>query len=245
MSWVYKREAKLLLEFDYNIANQAKMNIFVSREEAALFSRLVTTDKNKISYVNNGVDIDYFDIDGHYLTPYTTSENIIVFTGAMDYWANIDAVTWFAKDVFVQIKEINIDAQFYIVGSKPTKDVIQLANIDGVFVTGSVEDIRPYILFSNVVVAPLLIARGIQNKVLEAMALGKKIVATPQAIEGINIDKQEVIIAECAEDFSRQTLAYLSDSQARNFVKENRDFVAKNHSWSTSHKRLCDIIDCV
>jgi len=243
MSWVYKREAKLLLEFDNNIANLARMNIFVSQEEADLFKRLVEINENKINYVNNGVDTDYFNINRHYQTPYTTCENIIVFTGAMDYWANIDAVTWFVKHVFTQIKQIDPHAKFYIVGSKPAKEVMQLANVEGVFVTGSVEDIRPYIVFANVVVAPLQIARGIQNKVLEAMALGKRIVATPQAIEGINIDQQEVIIANNAEDFARQTLSFLSNSQVGHFVQENHDFVAKHHSWATSHKRLIDIID--
>lgn len=244
MSWVYKREARLLFEYDFNIANLSRMNLFVSHEEANLFKGLATNSKHKVTYVNNGVDTDYFSASGDYVTPYTYRENIITFTGAMDYWANIDAVVWFVKQVFSRIKAVNSQAQFYIVGSNPAKEVLQLGSVDGVFVTGRVEDIRPYIFFANVIVAPLMIARGIQNKILEAMAMGKKIVATPQAIEGISIlENQQVHVAEGAEDFCNQTLSYLNDSKSGYFIQENRDFVTKNYSWDTSYARLNSIID--
>ncbi len=245
MNWVYKREAKSLLAFDSSVAKLAKMNIFVSQEEAQLFTNLVDIDSKKVSFVNNGVDTEYFSINKPYITPYNESENIIVFTGAMDYWANVDAVTWFVHKVFPTIKQQCSNAQFYIVGSKPTKKVMHLASMEGVFVTGRVEDIRPYLWFSSVVVAPLLIARGIQNKVLEAMAMGKKIVATPQAIEGIKIVDQEVFIEENAEGFSKQVLLLLDPAQTSLYVEKNRQFVQKNFSWDASLKRLTHIIETV
>ncbi|MDF1582278.1 MAG: TIGR03087 family PEP-CTERM/XrtA system glycosyltransferase [Methyloprofundus sp.] len=243
MNWVYKREAKTLLEFDAKAAKLAKMNIFVSQEESQLFTNLVDIDSKKVSFVNNGVDTKYFSISEAYNTPYNGQENIIVFTGAMDYWANVDAVIWFAHEVFPIIKQQCSNAQFYIVGSKPAKEVLHLASIEGVFVTGRVEDIRPYLSFSSVVVAPLLIARGIQNKVLEAMAMGKKIVVTPQAIEGIKIVDQEVYIEESAEAFAKQVLLLLDNTQTNLYVEENRQFVQKHFSWDVSLKRLTDIIE--
>ena len=235
MSWVYRREAKFLLKFDYTIANQAKMNIFVSLEESALFKSLVDVDAEKISHVNNGVDIDFFNVNEQYPTPYKQDENIIVFTGAMDYW--------FVNKAFSQIKRINPQAVFYIVGSNPTKDVLRLAQIEGVFVTGRVHDIRPYLMYSHVVVAPLQIARGIQNKVLEAMAMGKKIVATTQAIEGISIDKQAVVIVNDEQDFAQQVVGYLNDINNPQFCVENRDFVTRGYSWDASLKRLVNMIE--
>jgi glycosyltransferase involved in cell wall biosynthesis len=129
------------------------------------------------------------------------------------------------------------------VGSKPTKEVLNLANNEDVFVTGRVEDIRPYLTYSNVVVAPLLIARGVQNKVLEAMAMGKRIVATPQAIEGIKISNQAVSIEQECAAFSKQVLSYLNACKISHFADENRQFVENNFSWDASLKRLTQMID--
>ncbi len=245
MNWVYNREANFLLQSDAKFAELAKMNIFVSEEESLLFESLVECEATKISYVNNGVDIEYFNIDNKqgYENPYSEKNKIIVFTGAMDYWANVDAVIWFVNKVFPKIKQQCENAQFYIVGSKPSKEVFDLARVDSVFVTGRVEDIRPYLHFSHVAVAPLLIARGIQNKVLEAMAMGRKIVATPQAIEGIKTSNQQVFIEEKAEKFSRQVVTCLNDSQTPLFIVDNRNFVAENFSWDASLERLKAMIN--
>jgi len=244
MNWVYRREAKLLLEYDAHVATVAQMCTFVSEQEALLFMRLVDMESDKVTYVNNGVDIVFFDPFKQFDKPYADDQNIIVFTGAMDYWANVDAVIWFVDKVFPQIKQQCSDAKFYIVGSNPAKGVLQLANVEGVSVTGRVDDIRPFLLFSNVVVAPLLIARGIQNKILEAMAMGKKVVATPQAIEGIMLDKQEVYEAEKVTDFARYVVSHLNNTEANYCSAVNRDFVAENYSWNASYKRLLKIIDC-
>jgi len=242
MNWVYKREAERLLAYDSEMAKLAKMNLFVSEEESKLFKALVDTEANKISFVNNGVDLEYFNNTEQYQAVYDTSDNIIVFTGAMDYWANVDAVIWFVTEVFPIIRQQCNTAQFYIVGSKPTKDVLKLANHAGVFVTGRVEDIRPYLFFANVVVAPLLIARGIQNKVLEAMAMGKKVVVTPQAIEGINIVDEDVYTLQDPFDFANQVLELLEDRQTGQFVDKNRQYVEKNFSWRASLKSLTNFI---
>ncbi len=243
MSWVYKRESKKLLEFDGKVAEFAKMNLFVSEDESLLFKRLVDITPNKIDFVNNGVDTAYFNVDEQVNNPYPNKQGIIVFTGAMDYWANVDAVVWLVNHVFPLIKQHSQYAQFYIVGSKPSKEVLNLANTEDVFVTGRVDDIRPYLSYANVVVAPLQIARGIQNKVLEAMAMGKRVVATPQAIEGIKITNQAVSIKSNPEEFAKQVLLYLEDDQDSTFIVENRRFVEEQFSWESSLKKLTHIVD--
>lgn len=243
MNWVYKREAKTLLAFDSHVAKQAKMSLFVSKEESKLFKSLVPNESEKIDFVNNGVDIDYFNVKETYQSPYPLAENIIVFTGAMDYWANVDAVVWFVNKVFPLIKQQCSAAQFYIVGSKPSKQVKLLAQHQDVFVTGRVEDIRPYLYYAHVVVAPLLIARGIQNKVLEAMAMGKQVVVTPQAIEGIKIVDEAVYTLVEPSDFSEQVVKMLNNSQSAHVVEKNREFVKKNFSWTASLNKLIDLIN--
>ncbi|BCG64829.1 MAG: hypothetical protein methR_P2622 [Methyloprofundus sp.] len=243
MSWVYRREAKQLLDYDKRVAKQSKMSAFVSEAESVLFKGLFDDNSEQITYVNNGVDTVFFDPYLQYKNPYIGKGSNVVFTGAMDYWANIDAVIWFVEKVFPLVKQQNSNAQFYIVGSNPAKEVLQLATTEGVSVTGRVNDIRAYVFFANVIVTPLLIARGIQNKILEAMAMGKRIVATPQAIEGITITDQEVTVIENSMDFAMQVVRDLNNTRTDYCSVENRDFVTKHYSWSASLKRLTQIIE--
>jgi sugar transferase (PEP-CTERM/EpsH1 system associated) len=186
-SWIYRREASKLLDFETYIAAQATTTVFVSEQESALFKTLAPMSAVKIGFVNNGVDTDFFDPELDFSSPFTHDELSIVFTGAMDYWANVDAVVWFAQQVMPWIRQRQPEAKFYIVGSKPTRAVQQLAGDDpNIIVTGRVEDVRPYILHASVIVAPLRIARGVQNKVLEAMAMAKPVVVTSAAMEGVS-----------------------------------------------------------
>ena len=111
-------------------------------------------------------------------SPFAPGEHAIVFTGAMDYWPNVDAVLWFARDVLPEIRRCDASARFYVVGMNPDPAVRALASDPSVVVTGRVRDVRPYLGHARVVVAPLRIARGIQNKVLEAMAMAKPVVVT-------------------------------------------------------------------
>src|SRR5699024_4917517 len=108
------------------------------------------------------------------------------FTGAMDYRANVDAACWFAEAVLSRIREQVPEAGFCIVVARPTAAVRRLAGRPGVTVTGRVPDVRPYLHHAALVVAPLRIARGLQNKVLEALAMDRPVLATPQAWEGID-----------------------------------------------------------
>ena len=242
-SWVYRREAKKLLKFEKEIANVAKATLFVSESEANLFRNLVPKVSSKITFVNNGVDLDYFQPELDYVSPYPEDESVITFTGAMDYWANGDAVIWFANEVFPKILQAKPLSRFYIVGSKPSKAVQALGEKKAVVVTGTVEDIRPYIAHADLVVAPLRIARGIQNKVLEAMAMEKRIIATPDAIEGIPVsDQEDVVIAEDPNEFSENVIAFLSDSKTPQESTANRVFIENKFAWQACTDKLISLI---
>ncbi|QPK63298.1 TIGR03087 family PEP-CTERM/XrtA system glycosyltransferase [Methylomonas sp. LL1] len=241
-SWVYQREAKKLLNYEAVIARQADATLFVSEQEARLFKQLVPASADKIGFVNNGVDTEFFDPDLDYVSPFPQDLQAIVFTGAMDYWANVDAVVWFAQRVFPLVRQQCPQARFFIVGSKPAKQVQQLAEADAsVIVTGRVEDVRTYIAHADVVVAPLRIARGIQNKVLEAMAMAKPVVVTAAAMEGIAANQSiRVTVADAPNEFAEQVVRYLRQSIAP--VTENRRFVQADFSWEHNGQRLCALL---
>lgn len=242
-SWIYRREAEKLRLFETHIAQQADATIFVSEKEAELFKSFVPASADKIGFVNNGVDIDFFDPGLSYASPFPNDIKRIVFTGAMDYWANVDAVVWFVQQVFPLVKQQCKDARFYIVGSKPTASVLQLAEADeAVIVTGRVDDVRSYVAHADVVVAPLRIARGIQNKVLEAMAMAKPVVVTSAAMEGIGGNAQiRVAIEDDPRRFAEQVLEFLQ-KPFQQFL-ENRHYVQAEFSWQHSGRDLCATLE--
>jgi sugar transferase (PEP-CTERM/EpsH1 system associated) len=240
-SWIYRREAEKLLAYEQHVAAHANATLFVSEQEAKLFKTLTPANADKIGFVNNGVDTDHFDPGLPYVSPFPAEQESIVFTGAMDYWANIDAVSWFAEQVFPAVKQNRTAARFYIVGAKPSKEVQQLAeNNPAVIVTGRVDDVRPYVAYASVVVAPLRIARGIQNKVLEAMAMAKPLVVTSAAMEGIPGEAElQLAIADAADDFADRVLDFL---QAPVLAATNRDYVTADFSWQQNGHKLCQLL---
>ena len=207
MNWVYSREWRKTAELEARIARECDWCTFVSDDEAALFARLQPTHKDKIRAVSNGVDGAYFDPDLPFDPPYETDRLNFVFTGTMDYPPNVDAVVWFAGEILPVIRRTAPAARFHVVGSSPSAEVQALSAIDGVFVTGRVPDVRPYLAHATAGVAPMRIARGIQNKVLEAMAMGRPTVVTRDALEGIEATPgEEVLLADTAEAFAAACL---------------------------------------
>jgi sugar transferase (PEP-CTERM/EpsH1 system associated) len=215
MRWVYERESRLLLEFDRKVGKSFDTSTFISRAETELFKSLAPELTDKIACVKSGVDTDYFAPGNAYQNPYSDGAPVAVFTGTMDYWPNVDAVAWFAKDILPAVRQRAGDFQFYIVGASPNAQVQELAKLPGVHVTGRVEDVRPYVAHAAMSVAPLRVARGLQNKVLEAMAMAKIVVASPRAMAGIEPEAaNHVVIAEAAADFSRAVLRVLEGGNA-------------------------------
>lgn len=188
MSWVYAREGRRLADWETRVAADFDATLLVSDDEAKLLRARVPAVRDRIGAFENGVDADYFSPERTYPDPYPAGVRGIAFTGAMDYWPNVDAVSWFAERIFPAVREAVPAAQFTVVGSRPTEAVVRLARQPGVVVTGGVPDVRPYLAHAACAVAPLRIARGVQNKVLEAMAMACPVVASPQAAEGIRAE---------------------------------------------------------
>jgi len=152
----------------------------------------------------------------------------------MDYWPNIDAVIWFTDQILPLIRQTVPEAGFWIVGTRPTREVMRLAALPGVVVTGRVPDVRPYLAQARVAVAPLRIARGIQNKVLEAMALGTAVVATPQAFEGIEaLPGRDLLVAGSATEFAAAVIGLLrDDAAAARLGRQAARTVHASYSWA-------------
>jgi sugar transferase (PEP-CTERM/EpsH1 system associated) len=202
MNWLYRREGELLLDFEREVARLFDAGLFVSSAEAAMFKGLAPESAHKVGFYNNGVNMAYFAPDKDLPDPYQRGERALVFTGAMDYWPNIDAVTWFAREIFPQMRALEPDLHFYIVGSSPSGAVTQLARIPGVTVTGRVEDVRPYLQYALAAVAPMRIARGVQNKVLEAMAMERPVIVSSKGLEGIDaVHGEHVLLADSAQQY--------------------------------------------
>ena len=232
MRWIYAREARLIRQLEIRIAHEVDFSTFVSEPEAQLFRNIATDCTDRIRGISSGVDFDYFDGGRDYPRPYDISRPNYVFTGTMDYPPNVDAVVWFAREILPMVRSRLTDAQFYIVGANPAPAVQRLAATDGVHVTGRVSDVRPYLAHATAGVAPMRIARGIQNKVLEAMAMGKPIVVTPEALEGIDAEPgREVLLAADAQTFAGAVCSLAAGLLGREVGTAARARVVSRYAW--------------
>ena len=243
MSWLYGHEARQLLRYERQVAQECDAALFVSQPEAELFRRLAPESAAKTGFFNNGVDTGYFSPQPAQPNPYPAATRAIVFTGAMDYWPNIDAVQWFADEVFPAIRARQPAARFIIVGARPAPQVQALAEIDGIEVTGTVPDVRPYLAHAAMSVAPLRIARGIQNKVLEAMAMAQVVVVSPQALEGIEATiGRDLLLARDAEEFIATITAQLAAPDLQ-MGPAARNRVEQRYGWSANLACIDALLD--
>ncbi|TFI58193.1 TIGR03087 family PEP-CTERM/XrtA system glycosyltransferase [Sphingomonas parva] len=205
---LYRREARRLAAFERATAARASASLFVSDAEAALFRSRVDLRHGDVRALHNGVDLDFYDPAAAVPAAPRPDGPLIVFTGQMDYAPNVDAVGWFAEEVLPAVP----GATFAIVGRNPTPAVQRLAEPGRIEVTGAVPDTRSWLVSADLVVAPLRIARGVQNKVLEAMAMGRPVVASPAAFEGIDAAPgRDLIVAESAAEQAREIRLLLAD----------------------------------
>ena len=234
-SMVYRREGVKLLAAERSSAAHAAATTFVTRAEADLFVRLAPECSSRVHVIENGVDTDYF-APADRSSPFGTDESAIVFTGAMDYWPNVDAAVWFAREVLPKIAEHRPDARFYVVGMNPAKTVSALAADSRVVVTGTVPDVRPYLQHAKAVVAPLRVARGIQNKILEAMAMARPVVASTAAASGVTATPGvDFETATDADEFSRKVLTVMRPETGDPIGARARERIVAGYSW---HRNL-------
>lgn len=229
---LYAREARRLLGFERRVAAEFAESLFVSESEAALFRGLAPESADRVCHMTNGVDAGYFAPHHALDNPYGPDEKALVFTGAMDYAANIDAVKWFCDQVWPRLRRQVPACRFHIVGARPAEAVRRLAEREGVSVSGAVDDVRPYLAHAVAAVAPLRIARGLQNKVLEAMAMAKPVVATPAAMEGIvTADGLEALVEATPEGFASRLGSLLEQGDRGHWGARAREFVLRHHAW--------------
>lgn len=241
-SWIYGRESRKLLDFDRRLAQSADVSLLVSEQEAALFRGLAPESASRIFGIDNGIDSEYFSPRAAWDRVVPSERPAIVFTGAMDYWPNVDAVSWFAGDILPLVRR-RVDAAFYIVGSNPAPAVLDLARHEGVHVTGRVPDVRPYLAQAAAAVAPMRIARGIQNKVLEAMAMARPVVTTSQGLEGIEaVPGRHLLVADDAEAFARATSEAMLNASSMLLGQEARRLIVERFSWDARFTALDRLI---
>jgi sugar transferase (PEP-CTERM/EpsH1 system associated) len=233
--WLYRREADLLLEYERRIAAAFSSSCVVTENEAVLFRKLIPG--TPVQVLPNGVDHDYFG----------TIERMSVglrfaFIGVMDYEPNVEAVEYFCREVWPHIVSRFPSGRFSIVGSRPNRRVSALAGVTGVTVTGMVPDVRAYLATATMVVVPLKVARGIQNKVLEAMAAGVPVLATPASVSGLPDSAREVLfIADRSKPgaFLGKISEMLDNRQAMEArATEAQAFVQAHYSWEKSGRIL-------
>ncbi|HSQ73875.1 MAG TPA: TIGR03087 family PEP-CTERM/XrtA system glycosyltransferase [Rubrivivax sp.] len=243
LSWLYRREGRRLLAAERVIAARAQRSFFATAKEAALFRELAPECAARVEAMDNGVDTVYYDPDVARASPFADGEIPLVFTGAMDYWPNIDAVSWFATEVLPRLREQRPQLRFHIVGRAPTPAVRALAAdpAAGVVVSGTVPDVRPYLQHAAVVVAPLRLARGVQNKVLEAMAMGRPVVAATACVEALNAEPGgEILDAADADEYLRCIdLLLRAPDRARAIGTAGRVRVEHSYTWD-AHMTVID-----
>ena len=232
MSWIYRREGKRLLAYERQLAARADRSFFVTENESQLFRSMAPECAIRIETMENGVDSNYFAPDRSRPSPFADGEIPLVFTGAMDYWPNIDAVVWFVETVLPALLEKFPRLKFHIVGRSPAPAVQLLAG-ERIAVTGTVPDVRPYLQHAAAVVAPLRVARGIQNKILEAMAMARPVVAAESCVAAIDASPgSDLLAASEPEDYRQALEALLADPErARQIGDAGRQRVVARYSW--------------
>lgn len=238
MRAVWAREARNLLAFERRAAAASRVSLLVSPHEAARFAALAPESASKIDYYENGVDLAAFSPASRWPDPYPDAGPHIVFTGHMDYWPNIDAVTWFADEVMPLLAGREPSPRFWIVGANPSEAVRRLAERPNVDVTGRVPDVQPYVAHAAASVSPLRMARGIQNKVLEAMAMGRPVVASPEAFEGVRATPGTDLLVADGPAETAKAIAAILDGAHPGLGASARAAMERSYAWSTTLARL-------
>jgi sugar transferase (PEP-CTERM/EpsH1 system associated) len=233
--WLYRREARAVCALEERAVQRCDAVLLVSAAETQALGEA----GRRVTPIGNGVDTEYFASQP---APADGPPGL-VFTGTMDYRPNIEGVSWFVREVWPGLRAEVPDATFTIVGRDPTRPVRQLAEVAGVAVTGAVPDVRPYLAAAAVAVCPLLIARGIQNKILEAMAMGQAVVASSGALEGLDVAVgTEAQRADAPEEWVELIVGLLRDDASRRAMERAaRLRVVAGYTWSGRMAPLVDL----
>jgi sugar transferase (PEP-CTERM/EpsH1 system associated) len=244
--WLYRLEGQRLRRLECTLPGRAQAILLVSEAEADLYRRICPNDRTLA--LPNGVDLDYFQPASQAASTWEPlPEHVrpsLVFVGALDYHANVDGVRWFVHEVWPHLRKALPKLTLALVGRKPVPAVQKLAQAGGIRVFADVPDVRPYLAAADLAIAPLRIARGVQNKVLEALAMGKPVVASPQAAEGLTAAESGALcVASSAQEWIDQITRWMADPAGRAALgRAGRDYVAAHHAWSQTLAPLASLL---
>jgi sugar transferase (PEP-CTERM/EpsH1 system associated) len=243
---VYALEARRLQAYEASLAGRFEEIVLATANEARLLSSFAPSlgTTARVSAIPNGVDLDFFQR----LDLPKAEHPTLVFTGQMDYFANVDGVVHFAREVFPRLRQRHPDLQFLIVGRSPASAVRALGEISGIHVTGAVGDVRPFLSRSWVFVAPLRIAQGVQNKVLEAMASDLPVVSTSRVLAGLAEGGfkpgRDLLAADEPEAMAQAISLLLDDAGERQRIAENaRQRLSVSYRWATNLERFVERVE--
>ncbi len=234
--WIYRFEASRVREVEKDLPGWARGISFVSPAEVATFEQFAGA--GTAFFASNGVDLRYYRPE-----PIENSQTC-AFVGAMDYLPNIDGASWFARQIWPYVRSRFPSAEFHIIGRNPTSAVLELERIPGVRVTGAVPDVRPHLAPAAVAVVPLRLARGVQNKVLEALAMGKATIVAPAALAGITaVPGRDLLAATSVSEWVTTVCHLLENPGIREELgRSGRAFVETHHRWETCLEPLVNRI---
>ncbi len=243
---VWAREARTLHAYERHAVAATARTLLVTEAERRRFIEMVPESSERVLTLENGVDLGTFTRpEPAGPSPYPDEGPWLTLVGNMDYWPNADAAIWFAREILPTLRQRAVPPKLAVVGSRPGPDVLALAELPGVLVTGRVPDVRPYLTHAAVALAPLRIARGVQNKVLEAMAMASPLVASPQAFEGIRATPgRDLLVVDGAEAMG-QAVAAVLDGRHPGLGQAGRRIVEESYSWPSQFRRLDALIDAM
>lgn len=240
--WIYSRESRILAEYERKIRKSFDAGFFVSQSEIDLYIEK-NGSSEKLHVLGNGIDrLSYKPAENK---KYSEKKPVFLFTGVMDYKPNVDAILWFTRFVWPSVIEKYKDAQLIVAGMNPVKRIQDLQKDDGIEVTGYVDDILPYYHRSDYFVAPLRIARGIQNKILQAFACGLPVISTSMGAEGITYKNgSDILIADTPESFVECIDKLEQCSELKDSIRNNAlNLVATEYSWCRQFETLDRLLD--
>jgi sugar transferase (PEP-CTERM/EpsH1 system associated) len=231
LSAVYGRESRLIANVEANIVDKFDHCLLITQTEVDLFQSIHGNVKN-VTAIENGLDTNVFYPPAN---PRQTAHPYFLFAGVMDYAPNIDAIMWFIDFVWPTVKKQWPNAKFCIAGMNPTDKVKKLQLNEGIEVTGFVDDIKPFFDKANIFIAPFRIARGVQNKVLQAFACGLPVIASSMGAEGIRCNvEQDILLADTPEQFINRIEQLTNNQECYSYISNNAlKNVTHNYSWES------------
>ncbi len=242
-SWIYAREARTLLKLERKAAAAFGATLFVSPFEARTFADLAPESRTRVHSVANGIDLERNSPSHRFANPFPEGELPLVMVGTMDYRPNVEGAIWFAGQILPLVRARLPNARFYAVGARPAAEL--KTPREATVVTGKVEDVRPYVAHAAAVVAPLRLARGVQNKVLEGMAMQKPVVATVPASRGLDVvPGHDLWVEDDPARFADAVIAAAVGPDRERIAANGRRRVERDYDWANTLGALDRLLEC-